>query len=234
MLKDLAQEAIMYALSGNWGKALSINKQILKDSPIDIDSLNRLARAYSELGEFQKAKKTVLKVLKIDPYNKIATKSLEKWKIQGESPQTKQNTTKYQASSQTFLEEPGKTKLVKLIYLGDRRVTSQLDSGDKVNITCHHHKVTVISQMGRYIGKLPDDIAARLRKLIRDGYKYESVINSANTYEVKVFIREIAKGQSLQNTPSFPPEKISYVSFTPPELVRKKDEIENFSLEAES
>jgi len=42
MPTDLAQEAILAALSGDWGKALKINQEILKTSPNDIDALNRL------------------------------------------------------------------------------------------------------------------------------------------------------------------------------------------------
>jgi len=73
------------------------------------------------------------------------------------------------------------------------------------------------------VGRLPDDISARLRKLISLGNTYKVLIKSVNQEEVKVFIREEARAQKLADTPSFAPEKLDYVAFTPPELVHKKD-----------
>ena len=53
---DLAQQAITCALAGEWKKALELNKQILKETKNDIDALNRMARAYFNLGEIRNAK----------------------------------------------------------------------------------------------------------------------------------------------------------------------------------
>ena len=221
---DLAQKAISSALNGNWEETVNLNRQILKSNPKDIDSLNRLARAYRELGDIEKAKKITLRVLKLDPYNKIALKSLSKWKSQATSMHfNNEDNETHSLKPEDFLEESGKTKLVSLMHLGDEKVISQLDAGDLVNISPHLHKVAITTQKGLYIGKLPDDLAARIKKLIRNGYQFQTLVKSAFINEVKVFIRELSRGRSFEDYPSFPSEKINYISFTPPELVHKKD-----------
>ncbi len=217
---DLAQKAIDEALKGSWKEASKTNLQILKVNPQDIDALNRLARSYAELGEFGKAKKTAEKVIKIDPFNSIATKALNRWKVVKKGTVINSGTT----GPEIFLEEPGKTKQISLLYLGDSKLIAKLDAGDKVKISSHTHRVSVLTQDDKYIGRLPDDLAARLRKLIKLGNQYEAFIKSTDPNDVKIFIRETYRSPDLTNIPSFPAEKIEYISFTPPELVRKNEE----------
>lgn len=215
---DLAQQAITCALAGEWKKALELNKQILKDTKNDIDALNRMARAYVNLGEVRSAKKIAEKVLKIDPFNTIALKSLKKWKG------LKAGETKPSApTDETFLEEPGKTKILSLLHPGAQAVLAKLDSGNEVRLIPHSHRVSVVTDDGKYIGRLSDDIAARLRNLISMGNRYKVLIKSIDESGVKIFIRELSRGEKVANVPSFSTEKIEYVSFTPPELVHKKD-----------
>jgi tetratricopeptide (TPR) repeat protein len=214
---SLAQKAISLALAGNWQEAVSTNLQILKTSPKDTDSLNRLAKAHAELGEIKKAKAAAAKVIAIDPGNAIAQKCLEKWK-------SAKSISKNHLPSvfiDSFLEESGKTKLVTLLNPGDSKVFVNLDSGEEVKINSHAHKVSVVTQDDKYIGCLPDDLSARLRNLIKTGNKYQVLIKSVKPKEVVVFMREISKGRGTQNILSFPAEKMDYVSFTPPELVHK-------------
>ena len=226
MDKNLAQEAILAALSGKWQLALSLNKEILKSEPNDIEALNRLARAYSEIGNIKKAKVTAQKALKIDPFNPIASKALEKWKGLKKSEVYAQKPS----DPQIFLEEPGRTKILNLLHLGSPKIMAKLDAGDEVKLNSHPHKVSVNTFDGKYIGKLPDDLSARIRKLISLGNEYQVFIKSIDKNGVKVFIREVKRSSNLNDIPSFSSEKIEYVSFTPPELVHRKEE---FEVEAE-
>ena len=229
MKDDLAQKAVSLALSGNWEDALLVNKKILQDNLRDVDALNRQARAYAELGKLSKAKACAKKVLKIDPFNTIALKSLEKWKElkRGEA------LTSTPTSPQTFLEEPGKTKILSLIHLGDYKVIAKLDSGDEITLNTRSHRISALSNDGKYVGRLPDDLSARLKKLIKLGNEYLAFIKFANAKEVRVFIRETKRARKLADIPSFSTEKIEYVSFTPPELVHKKEIYENEAEEEE-
>jgi tetratricopeptide (TPR) repeat protein len=220
MESDLAHKAICAALAGNWKEATNLNKEILKTQSNDIDALNRLARAYAELGNISAAKKHAEKVLKLDPFNPIATKSLNKWKAlkHGEV----HSCSAY--CPQIFLEEPGKTKIVPLLHLGECTTLGKLDSGDEVQLDPHGHRVSVISLEGKYIGRLTDDLSARLRRFISLGNEYQVFIKTIEPESVKIFIREVKSSPKLAGTPSFPAEKIEYISFTPPELVHKKVE----------
>jgi tetratricopeptide (TPR) repeat protein len=218
MSDNLAQNAIAAALSGNWKKAEEVNKKILKENPKDIEALNRLSRAHAELGNLTKARRTAKKVLKIDPFNTIATKSFEKWRglKKGETYSS------CPSSARVFLEEPGKTKILSLLHVGSAKILGKLDSGDEVKLNSHSHRVSVVTARGDYIGRLPDDLSARLKKLIMYGNEYRVFIKSINKSKVKIFIRETKRSKRLAKIPSFSTEKINYVSFTPPELVHKR------------
>ena len=207
---DLAQNAISEALHGDWEEAIKTNLLILKNSSDDTEALNRLARAYTEVGEIEKAKAIASKVLKIDPVNSIAKKSLEKWK-------TLKNTDRsspQEISSDNFLEEPGKTKIVSLLHTGDEECLAKLNPGDQVKLLTHPHRVSVVTMDGKYIGRVSDDLSARLRRSIKLGNEYQVLVTTVEGRDVKVFIRG-----SVQ---TFPTEKIEYTSFTPPELVHKE------------
>jgi tetratricopeptide (TPR) repeat protein len=215
---SLAQKAISQALKGEWQKAVATNKLILSDEPENTEAMNRLSRAYSEVGDFEKAKKVAQKVLKINPYDSIATKSLQKW------GNLKKGTTYVSkpVNPDLFLEEPGKTKIVPLLHIGDYvKVIAKLDSGDEVVIDNHSHRISVLTLDGKYVGRLPDDLSAKLKKYTSLGNVYSAYIKSVDIKEVKVFLREVKRCDKLKDTPSFPAEKIDYVSFTPPDLVHK-------------
>lgn len=220
MRLDPAQEAIAAALKGDWEVAIETNLRILKESSKDIEALNRLARAYSEVGNIKKARETAQTVLKHDPFNTIAARCLLKWK----SVKNTKNGSVRQAprDPKTFLEEPGKTKITALLYLGDNKTLASLNTGDELKLSAHQHRVSVLSQNGSYVGRLADDLSSRLRQLIKNGNKYEVLVKSVDSASVKVFLREISRGSS-DDSPSFVTERIDYISFTPPELVHKKE-----------
>jgi tetratricopeptide (TPR) repeat protein len=224
----LAQKAISLALSGNWEEAEKINLEILSDTSDDIDALNRLARCYSELGKAEKAKETAKKVLVVDPLNSIAQKCLEKWA-------SVKNGDRHRAGisvSESFLEEPGKTKIAPLMHLGDAAVLASVDSGDEAVLLPHAHRVSVTTMDGKYIGRLHDDLAARLRNLIKSGRKFQVLIKSIDPKkDVTVFIRETGESSKDDPGPSFPTEKIEYVAFTSPELVHKDKAVMEFQEE---
>ncbi len=219
---SLAQNAINLALEANWEAAKKANLEVLKDNPNDIDALNRLAHACFELGEIPEAKKVCQKALKIDPANTIAVRCLEKLNIlkEGESGSQKL------VSPEAFLESPGKTKLISLLHPGDAKVLAKLNAGSEVFLSVSAHRISIIDMEGKYLGRLPDDLAARLKNLIKIGNKYQVLIKSIFERDVKVFIREVERSPEAKDTPSFSTEKLDYVSFTPPELVhRQRDEV---------
>lgn len=218
---DLAQKAISLALNGNWNEAVKINNQILKEDPENIDALNRIARAYAEQGKMKLAKGAANKVLSLDQFNSIATKSLAKWK----SGKSTKQTTPFKSNPRTFIEEPGKTKVVSLLHLGSEDVVDSLASGQEVCMHTQGHRVSICSQDGKYIGRLSDVLSTHLKNLVSCGNEYKTYIKSISEKEVSVFIKEIKRDDSVSDIPSFSGEKFDYVSFTPPELVRGKEPV---------
>ena len=131
--ENLHQEAIRAALNNNWAEAVSLNQTILKQNPKEIETLNRLARAYLESGLIGKAKSTYKQVLTLDPYNAIASKNIEKLaalsKKDLERVAKANGNVSSPLSADLFLEEPGRTKVLELEDLAMSRVIATLVAG---------------------------------------------------------------------------------------------------------
>lgn len=217
-LKVLTHSAIEAALAGNWEEALSVNKKVLSQDPLDVGALNRLARAQLETGKLKEAKITLKKVLKIDKFNSIALRLLKR--LAKGKRLTPSDNGFPSLSPDFFLEEPGKTRTITLLHLGDPRVVSAIDPGDPVNINCQKHRVSITNGQGGYLGRLPDDIALRLIRLVKNGNIYQARVKLSDPDNFKVFIREVERSQKLKDYPSFPPpDNTNYVAYTPPEIV---------------
>jgi tetratricopeptide (TPR) repeat protein len=222
---DLPRQAIEAALTRNWTLAVKSNQQILKDHSRDIDALNRLARAYFELGFKTKSQQMYQKVIRLDKFNSIAIKNLELLKSATISRRPHQILPP--TSPPNFLEEPGKTKTIILTRLGSPKIVTRMRAGDPVTILAHEHCISICSPSSEYLGRLPDDLASRLRSFIKGGNIYHAWIKSVNSqngkHTLKVFIREISKAVKFKNTPSFSStEKLTYAAFTPPELIHEE------------
>ena len=186
---DLAQKAILAALKGEWKEAVKYNKSVLKDCPDDVQTLNRLAKAYCELGKVNEARRFCRKVIKIDPIDSIALRNLENW----ENLKASKKTSSCASDAADFIEEPGKTKLVSLLYLGDPGLISKLSAGEELILSPHSHRVSVTTKDYKYVGRLPDDLSARLRQYVKLGNSYRVIVKSVDQRNVKIFIRETTK-----------------------------------------
>lgn len=212
---QLAQRAIAAALAGDWITAKEINLELLKSNPRDINALNRCARAHAETGNIEEAKKTAKKVLALDPFNTIAAKCLEKWENLKDGEAMKSVCI----PQVSFLEEPGKTKIVSLIHLGDSKLIACLSPGEELKIDSHGHRVALNTDDGKFVGRIADDLSTHLKNLITYGNEYQAFVKYSNSKEVKVFLKETKRSSKLADIPSFNTERIDYISFTPPELV---------------
>ena len=214
----LAKQAIDSALAGNWKEAVKINLSILKHDPRDIESLNRLGRAFMEIGQKSKAENAYKKVLRIDKFNTIATRNLGFLKT---SRFNRQASGKPHFSQTMFLEEPGVTKTVQPIRLGDTKIISRLHPGDPIRVVVRQHNVVAVTTANEYLARFPDDLASRLRTFIQAGNTYSAFIRSVDP--LKIFVQETHRAAKYQSTPSFPlTEKLTYAAFTPPELIHEE------------
>jgi tetratricopeptide (TPR) repeat protein len=205
---NLHRLAIDAALKCQWSEALEINKQIIKLEPENVDCLNRLAKAYMELGKYALAKKTYEDALKLDPYNTIAEKNIKK------VASFKKNGTNGHAngldSSQSmglhpdfFLEEPGTTRMVNLIKCAEPAKLLTLSPGQVVNLVTKNKAVYITDGHNQYLGVLPDDTGFHLRKLISGGNKYMSLIKSIKSNGLTILIKEIYRSKKFKNQASF-------------------------------
>lgn len=194
----LKTQAIQIALTGDWDQAIALNKQILVEEPTDIDTLNRLAFAYTILGKIKEAKQTYQKVLDIDAANPIAQRNIKKLGFA-----TTKTTASIHISTNMFLEESGKTKIVSLINTAPAQTIKSLQMGQLVFLSIKRSKIFVQDTNKLYIGMLPDDIGKRLIKFLEGGNEYESYIKSAHDHEVLIFIKEVKRVAKFKNQPSF-------------------------------
>ena len=193
-------QAIKTALTGDWETAIALNEELLKETPDDIETLNRLALAFSIMGKAEKAKTMYLKVLEIDALNSIAQKGLRRLKSDSSK---KTDRSENLSVNNTFIEETGKTKVVELINTAQPEILSKLKMGQYVDLSIKRLKIFVLERDSQYLGVLPDDIGKRLIKFIKSGSKYEAYIKSSSPNSVSVFVREIKKSARFKDQPSF-------------------------------
>lgn len=222
-MEELDKLAVKLALSGRWEEAVKINKKILKNNPEDTAALNRLAFAYQAQGEISKAKSAYTKVLKLDKYNNIALKNIQRLSLL--KGKKKLHTFKQAVNNQldSFLEEPGKTKVVSLVNLAPLSVISQLRPSQPVNLGCKRKSLMVFDQNEKYLGALPDDLAFKLMRFLNAGYKYNAVVRSAEKNNVVILIRELSRGKKYKNQPSFPSgnSDLEYVIIPPLDILEE-------------
>ncbi len=195
-MSQLKPQAIQTALVGNWENAIAINKLILQEDPDDIDTLNRLAFAFLSQGNIKEAKNLYQKVLSLDMKNPIALRNLKRLS----DVYTKR--VNFHLNN-LFIEEPGKTKIIELINVADKKIITHLRSGERLTLSIKRMKIFALDQDSQYIGMLPDDLCKRLIKFIHAGNKYEAYARTAESNKISIFIRELKRVNKYKNQPSF-------------------------------
>lgn len=244
-ISDLTQQAISAALCCNWEEALTINSQIIATHPKNVEALNRLGRAYFELGNYQESKKYFQTVTENDPYNQIAAKFIKRIETFSKKGSNivangytgkKSVTAKLMNSINTdiFLEEPGKTKVIGLLKVAEPQKLSLLSAGVSVNLIVKNRCVVVTDQYGEYLGILPDDLAHRLIKLIHGGNKYEAYIKNTKTNGLTILIREVYRSIRFRNQPSFLDGLNTILTYSSEHIVMADDSDDESSIEEET
>jgi len=191
--------AIQTALKGDWSEAIRLNEEILQKHPTDTETLNRLAFAYNIIGNAKEAKKTYERVLSVDSGNAIALKNLSKINQGSSNAQT----NGFHVTTNTFLEEIGKTKIVTLLNVAPPKLLKTLQTGQQVMLSPKRMKIFVLDSQDQYIGMLPDNLAKRLTEFMKEGNLYESFVKSIEGNTVNIFIKETHRVDKLHNVSSF-------------------------------
>lgn len=202
---SLSQQAIKAALDSRWEDALNFNFLIIEDDPVNVDALNRIAKANMELSNWDEAKKYYNLALEVDPYNPIASKNIKiisSFKDNGKGG-VPNNHNGHKLSPSLFLQEPGKTKVVNLLKIAEPQKLSHLFCGMPVNMVLKNRKIIVVDENDGYLGVLPDDVSHFLVRLMRGGNKYEAFIKSIKVNALAILIRETVRSKRFKNQPSF-------------------------------
>lgn len=199
-MTSLQNQAINTALTGDWEKAVLINKDLVKENPKDIDALNRLAFAFNILGKNKEAKLTYQRVLKLDALNPIALRNIKRI-LSAPSDIAEKDGQPYRACN-VFIEEPGKTKIVELVNAAQPEIINRLQTGQMLSLSIKRLKIFVSSDQ-HYVGMLPDDIGKRLIKFIESGNTYEAYMKSATGHNPVIFVRETKRVSRYKDQPSF-------------------------------
>jgi len=202
-MTQLKTQAIQTALQGDWETSISLNIALLEEDYNDIDTLNRLAFAYSSNGNLKEAKSTYQKVLELDNQNPIALRNIKR--INDGVINKKANIIIHSHVNNLFIEEPGRTKIIDLLNVADKKVISPLRSGETLQLVIKRMKIFILDQDKQYVGMLPDDIGRRLIRFIDGGNQYEAYIKSVDGNKVTIFAREVKRVTKFKNQPSFLP-----------------------------
>lgn len=201
-IPKLQRLAIDAALNCKWQQALDYNLQINSSEPENTECLNRIAKAYFELGEFNQAKKYYQDVLKLDPYNTIAEKNLKRVSTIKKNGDGVLNTGSIIHPSM-FIEEPGMTKSVTLVKAAEPQKLLTLSPGQMVVISPKKNGIVITDQRNQYLGALPDDIAHHLLRLLEGGNEYQALIKNVKSNSLVVLIRETFRSKKFKNQASF-------------------------------
>ena len=202
-MPTLKDNAIKLALDNNWEEAILINKEILAESPRDIDTLNRLAYAYMQSSKFTDAKEMYTQVIELDSTNPIATKNLKKLTALS---QQKNGVTLASHSNNmvnVFIQEAGKTKTVDLTNVAEKRTLMSLQHGDDITLIIKRSKIFALTSDKSFIGMLPDSVRIRLIGFMKGGNEYQACIKGVDDKNVTVFIKETKRAKKYSNQSSF-------------------------------
>jgi len=210
--QQLSKEAIDLALQARWEEAEAVNRDIIKRFPTDVEAYNRLGRALTELGDFDRAKKAYFKALKLAPENAIAKKNLARLTSLSESMATlssnpqKASTWRAQArrvALDLFITEMGKAGVVNLHNVASGNVLAKMGFGDQVHLEARRQHLIVASEGGEYLGEVEPRQGLRLIELMRGGNRYDAAILNVEEDKVQVIIKEVYQHPSQVGRPSF-------------------------------
>lgn len=155
-LAVLTKKAIDASLKQKWAEAISLNSDILKVYPDNIDAKIRLGRCYLQTKEFSKAKKIFKEVLEKDPINSIALRNYDLAKNQ----KTECNGNSAKLSTKALLKEPGTTCETTFQVISKNVKKGDIASGEELPIKIKKNKVEVYFNKKKksiLIGEITDE-----------------------------------------------------------------------------
>ena len=201
--RALADQATAAALEADWPRAADLNQKLIDVAPDDLEARNRLGRALLELGRLDEAKVAFAEVLKIEPYNSIALRGNSRVATLQEH-KTKPFTTTTRTQPRLFIEDMGKTGILRLINPAPTHVLAKYSPGAECELREQEGLLAVHARDGDLIGFLEPKVGRRLIDLIRTGNQYVAAIVSNDPANARVAIREVFSSAENASRISFP------------------------------
>src|SRR5437763_11749260 len=201
--KQWTELAVRQAQEGLWEGAVSTNKNILNLFPQESDALNRLGKAYTELGQYAEARQAYSQTLKYSPNNTIARKNLDRLSLLQAAPALALGGSE-RIDPRLFIEETGKTGMTELIDIAQASVLARVGVGDRVQLHVNGHTLMVRNSAGEDIGQIEPRLANRLINFMEGGNRYAAAILAMEQGHVRLIIREEYQHPSMFGKVSFP------------------------------
>jgi len=202
-VRALADQAVAAALDADWPRAVELNTKILEASPDDIEGRNRIGRAFIELGRLDEAKASFAEVLKAEPYNPIAIRGSQRVTALLDH-KAKAVTTNRKTQPRLFVEDMGKTGILRLINPAPAHVLARYSVGSECQLKEQEGLLAVHARDGELLGFLEPKVGRRLIDLIRTGNQYVAAIVSNDQANARVAIREVFQSVENSSRISFP------------------------------
>lgn len=198
--------AVKQAQEGLWEEAVATNKNILSLFPTEPDALNRLGKAYTELGSYADARHSYTQTLKVQPGNSIARKNLDRLALLESQavPVAVHGSAAGRAKSDMFIEETGKTGITDLINLASPAVLTTVSVGDKVQLQVKGHTLFIQGATGDIIGQVEPRLSNRLINFMKHGNRYAAVVIFADGGLIRLRMREVYQHSDMFGRVSFP------------------------------
>jgi len=201
--RGLGEQSISAALEADWPRAVELNKKILEAVPDDIEARNRLGHAYLELSKLDDAKAAYAEVLKLEPNNTIAIRNQARITSLVEH-KTKPHLTKTRTQSRLFIEDMGKTGILRLMNPAPPHVLFKYSPGADAELREQEGLVAVHARDGEMLGFLEPKVGRRLLDLLKTGNQYVVALVSNDQVNPRIAIRETFQSPENAHRISFP------------------------------
>jgi tetratricopeptide (TPR) repeat protein len=206
MRRRLQDRAVELAAKNRWAEAVEANLQSISIEE-DADTLNRLGKAYFELGKLTDAREAYQRALRMMPSNRIARKNIEKIDellAQSRTVLVPDRTHRQLVDLRLFITETGRTAITSLIDVPRGPSVDAIVTGEKVDLRIDGRSVLVFDVEGNPIGRVEPKLAQRLSELMTAGNRYAAAIAQTDAKQVRVLIRETYQDPSQRGRVSFP------------------------------
>ena len=204
LLKEQARTAVRLAMNGEWAEAAQLNREILEAAPDNVEAMNRLGKALTELGESGQALDAFRRALALSPGNPIATKNVERLlaELTGgtAAPARACNGTGGTLKPRMFIADSGKSADVTLLA----STGGNPSPGTPVTLEANGSTLGVMAPGGSCLGLVPPNMARRLLCLMSGGNRYEGAVSGTANGAVRVVLREVYQHPSQRSKVSFP------------------------------